>query len=260
MKFFKKKIHKRGVGKSPETKSKEQQAKVDEFLSKTYLKYLREHPTFAEQIAREKFGLTEPEGYEGYEGGGAESPDFLEKVREVKNAMDLIKGEFGGEEKTSGVVGFFKDFIQSDKEGNIAKSIAGVISKVTQGLENQPSQLEPAPKQIEQPTQQETLYSLAERLLSREPKEAAAEIYQFRNQKTEIRGILFKAMTENEFDYLVSMLPVVSAIPEYAFLQPLTAKLDEKWLAATYDEVNALKKQENAGKSSLNEGKPVESI
>lgn len=260
MRLFKKQPRRRGPGKSPEAKAKEQKAKVDEFLDRTYLKYLREHPNFAEQVSMSRFDLGGSE-----EGGYPEPPDFIEKVKEVKSAMDLIKGEFGGKEETGGFMGLLKDILQSDKDGELAKAMAGAISSISQGFKAQvpqpkPQRIEekPAPKleQPKQPTQeqkQNEVVAYIEQLIAKSPKEAALEIYEAKNSPEDLRSLAYFYAINNPFDELVVMMTDV--VP--AFLAETIDKIDKKWLAALYDELNILKNKENEGKTGADEGKEV---
>lgn len=259
-----KKTRRKGVSKSPEAREKEQKAKVSLYLNKTWLKYLKEHPAFAQQIAREQFGFQEMEYPEG-------APDnFLEKVKEVKSAMDLIKDTFSeGEDKGGGLIGILKEVVAKDEEGALAKSLAGFIARLTQGgvpqLREGEVVAEPKPRQLKKledkssvDEQQKGLTALIERLLSMEPADVAQELYQNRGQPGNVLSIAYQTIVENDFDSLVGMLSTVTSIPEYEFLQPIVDKLDQKWLALVFDEVNTLNTSETKAKPGKTKGKSGE--
>jgi len=242
---FRKSTRRRGTGKSPEQKAREQKAKVDEFLDRSYLRYLREHPNFTEQIVMSRFDLSV--GEEGtYTGGG--SDDFLTRVKEVKAAADLIKGEFG-EQKESGFLGLIKDLIKSDESGDIAKAIANVIGSLSQGIKPPVKQLttrEEVKKELPSPEEQEkiNLQNDIEYLLSLTPKEAATIIYREKDNPQSFAPLVYEYVTNNKFDDL--MTKIEGLIPP--MFAATMAKTDKKWLAACFDEINNLKKQENKGK------------
>jgi len=259
MKIFggKRKVY-RGKGRSPEQKAKEETARTDAFLARTWRKYLESHPTFARQIAMDKYGMSSSAEYEG--GDSREPSSLSDKVKETKSFMSLVQSEFGGGSKESGLVGILKDFVKSDTEGNLARSLAGVITRITQQGEqlqppriefSQPPRLEPPrigqSNVISKPTlehQQELILNLVNRLKPMEPQLVAHEIYQEKDKPGTILSKIYQGITENEFEGLVALVPLVVATPEYQFLAPSWASIDQKWLAAVYDEVVTLKNTE----------------
>lgn len=229
---------KRGAAKSASTKVKEEQAKMDAFLVKTYLDDLKAHPEYARQVAREKFGMSEH-----YEGGeGIESPDLLEVLKTANEAKKLLKGELGTEEgswlKTIGT--------------SFAEAFAPVVSQMIAGKLAPGENLElatretpqlPEPKK-RQPRdkvkeQQAAIKQYVESLFTKEPEEIALELYQNKDKEGDLRSILWQ-YTQNDFDTLLELLDKVSTIPNYEFLKPIIDKLDKKKLALVYDEVQLL--------------------
>jgi len=245
MRWFKRKKQ-RGASKSPLTKAKEQQAKLDTHLMKIYLDDLRANPTFAREIAREKYGLST--GSEG-DYTGEPQPDILDTIRKANEARDLIRGE-DNTSKGNTLMAVAKIMEQLPKA-------AELLSKLQQAQQPQPTQrivreeqpqiTRPEPEQIEEPkTKEEKLTFFAEQLMAMTPTEAAVSIYQFKDEADDIRSMIYSYVTENDFDSIVDSIPLITSHPGNEFLVPLAGKLDKKWMALVYDELNTLRKKEEA--------------
>lgn len=244
MKLFGRKKTIRGASKGYQVRLKEEQAKADIKLAQMWTRYLEEHPSYAMEIAKEKFGGVtsryEPEG-------GEAPPDLLDILRQAKEAKDLIKDELGTQGQTN-----WKDILKTVLE------VLPAVPQLLQQIKGQGALPEPPPTpRLEQPKkssveeQQAGLKNYITRLLSVEPSECAMQIYQAREDHNNILSFVYAYMTEKSFEELIEMLPMVSSIPGYEFLEPLVARLDKKHLALVYDEVVALKKAEDANKKAL---------
>lgn len=258
---WKRKVY-RGKSKSPEVKAREAQSKIDEFLARSYLKFLQSHPQYTEVMARQKMEAFD-QMVPGMETIGTdrdtEGTDFVEKIKEVKSAMELMRTEFGASNDRSGLTGLLKDILASDREGALAGSIANLVSALSGGVRRQQHYEElpfpePEPeKQIQQPkqepTEQETaqtaLYEFVEGALRMNPSEVADYIWS--NQDSDnLGGVAFQYWMESgkDIDVIVETLPTLIP-PEYEFLRPLLPKIDRKWLALIADRLNVLETQAN---------------
>lgn len=227
---------KRGAAKSATTKVKEEQARMDAFLVKTYLDDLKTHPEYARQVAREKFGMTER-----YEGGESiESPDLLEVLKTANEAKKLLKGELGTEEGS-----WMKTIGQS-----FAEAFAPVVSQMIAGKLAPPENLElpsgEAPQLAEArkkkpkvEEQQEAIKLFVESLFAKEPEQIAMELYENKDKEGDMRSFLWQ-YAQSDFDSLLEMLNKVPTVANYEFLKPVIDGLDKKKLALVYDEVQTL--------------------
>jgi hypothetical protein len=206
------------------------------------LQYLREHPEYAREIAKQKFGLPSTEGE--YE---TPPPDLLETLRTAQEVKSMLKDELGtqkGEGTLSGIA-------------SIMHELPGIIPAL-QGMTGQmPGQQveiqRPPPQQVLPPvTREQRLTEFAERFLTLPPEAAAQELYQNRDKAEDVRSIIWRTLTENEsvsVDDVVNMIPLLEAMPKYSFLKPTATKLTtsqgRQWIGLVLDEVNKLKLQEN---------------
>lgn len=237
--MFGKKPKKRGPYRSAEVRAKETQARMNEHLARVYLEDLKAHPEYARQVAREKFGM--PEMRFGEDSGGG-VPDLITQVREMREIRQEMAEEFGSGEESLGKT--------------LVKGLLPLLPQLAASLKGQPIQIEQPeqapqiearkPSSVEE--QQAALLSYIERMLAAEPEEVAAEIYQFRDQPQDIRGIMWRYACEYEFEDLLEMIDAVPKQENYRFLAPLLAGLSKperkKWLALVYDSLNKLKTAE----------------
>ena len=242
MRFFKKKHR-------PKTYHKvSAKQKVDELLSKTWLADLKEHPGYARQVAREKFGFSpEPEGSE-YTGEAA--PDLLDVLRQAKEAKSLIQEEIESEKGGSNTLTAIAEIVKALP--TIAQMLPALQqTPPTQHREEHIQITQPEPEQIAEPPEpkspQEAMTLFANRFLELEPEEAALELYQNRDEVNDIRHILWSYLSENSVDECLDLIPEVITQPEYSFLTPFAQKFStnksKRWLALLIDEVNKLKLQ-----------------
>lgn len=262
MKFFSKKQLR--TVRSPIQKAKEQQGKLDAHLAAVYLDDLKAHPEYARMVAREKFGM--PEIPSHTDDGNFEVPtDLMDVLRQAKEAKNLLRDELG-EEKG----GLFRDLLRAlPAIPATLQSLQGVMPqmqqmqpmsqlqmeaptpRLQQPQPQQPTQPQPTQPQQPQPDgkpsveeQQQGLINFANRLLSMEPATVAKEIYDHRDEEGNVMAIAWQNLDGQDFDSIVEMLPMISAIPGYDFLQPVLDKIDKKWLALVFDELMTLKDQE----------------
>ncbi len=252
----------KGPGKSPILKAKEAEAKRDEFLSKKYLDYLKVHPAYAMEVAREKFeSPIPPETYKGED--GEQSPDLLKVLRTAREAKSLVRDELGGE-KQGGWLQTLPEIMKALP--SFAEGLRGMVPGMMGQPETQSVRIEqpqqPRIELVKQPQleakkptvddQQQKIINLSNRLLSFSPQDAAMEIFQHRNgAKEDVLAVLYRVITENTFEDLVSMIPMVIGMPQYQFLAPLVSKTDNKQLALIYDEVIAQKNRESLGNQGV---------
>lgn len=238
MRWFKRR--RRGVSKSPLTKAKEQQAKLDTHLMKIYLDDLRANPTYAREIAREKYGLSEPVG----DYMGEPSPDILDTIRKANEARDLIRGE-DNTSKGNTLLAVAEIMKQLPEAAKLLSALQQAPPEQTVRIErHEPEQIaEPQPKS-EPPSKEEKIISFAEQLMAMSPQEAAMSIYQHKGNPEDIRSMIYSYVTESDFDSLLDSIPMITTHPGNEFLVPLAGKLDKKWMALVYDELNTLRKKE----------------
>lgn len=214
--------------------------KAEELLEKAWLKDLSEHPEYAREIARQKFGsFAEPEG----QYTGEPPPDLLDTLRTAKEARNLVSDELGGGEK-QGWLATLPEIMKA-----LPEAIRGL--KELGGMVPQGAQLEPEPpsKRIEQPkTREQQLTEFAEHFTNLKPEEAAQELFESRDKTGDVRAILWNTILENTADDLITMLPMLETVAEYAFLKPFAQKLmtnkGKQWVTLVIDEVNRLNEGE----------------
>lgn len=244
----------RGPAKNPAVRAKDQEAKLNEFLARMYLKDLREHPSYARQIARERF--SRPESIEGYPSPGndhmveAEPPDILEVLRQAKEAKSLIRDEL--KEGKSGVWSGVAELMRSFPE--FVTGLKGLGVQIgppqasTRWQIEQPPPAPPAPAVQEEvpqaPTREESILMFADKILGMEPGEVALELFENRDTDGDIRAVLYRLLTSMDYDTLVSLLPAVESDPNYLFLAPVVAKMDLGWLALVKDEIDRLSSEQ----------------
>lgn len=213
--------------------------KVDELLSKTWLADLKQHPTYAREIARQRFGFSpEPEG----EYTGEAQPDLLDVLRQAKEAKDLIKEEVEGKGNTLTAIA---EIVKA------LPTIAQILPQIQQAPPTkQPQIAQPEPEQLAEPeakTPQEAMTLFANRFLELEPEVAGAELYQNRDESGDVRQAIYSYLSENSLDECLEMIPTLIEMPEYSFLAPFAQKLStnkgKRWLSLVVDEVNKLKLQ-----------------
>lgn len=241
MKWFKRRKY-RGVSKSPLAKAKEQQAKLDTHLMKVYLDDLKANPTFAREIAREKYGLSSPlMGEEEY----SDRSDGFENYRKIRKE---IKEEAESEKPSSSTL---ETLANSEAGVALVKMLGGILKQQQQtqqiSRQEQPQITQPEPEKLAQPkSPQEELVASVEQLMSMTPQEAAVNIYHFKDDSKDYRSMVYSYATENDFDSIVEAIPMITTHPGNEFLVPLAGKLDRKWMALVYDELNTLRKKEEA--------------
>lgn len=251
----------RGHYKTAKVKAEEQQAKTSEYLAKLYLKFLKEHPEYATQIAKERFALPESDSQD--ESDVRESPDLLSVLRQAKEAKELIRDEIGQPQRESTLAGIAAILREVPKLiGILPQGGAQVETRKAPQL-SQP--LQPPLEQLEAKSPQQTLIDFAQRFLSLEPAQAAAELYQHCTENGDIRSTLWRTITENGeigVDDLVNMLPMLENYPQYGFLKPFTEQLTTSegklWLALLIDETKKLNQpemSESVSKTGENEAK-----
>lgn len=249
MKFplFRKKKTRRGAGKSPEAKAREEQAKTEAHLARMWRRYLEGHPNFAMELAKAKYGITT-----GEEMGGMEEPDFLEQIELVKKAKTSMDSIFGsGQNKGQGWLSQLPDIMRAMPElVEGLKKMAPMMAPDRQIEEGSPPRVKQALKEPEKATQldaqQQSIVDYAELLMALAPKEAALDIYENKlEDEADIRNRVWLAVTQNDYDSLVAMLKLIPSMPKYQFLLPTLAKLDQTWFATVYDDIHILKQQED---------------
>jgi len=238
---------KRGTYRTGKQRVSEQQAKVDAHLLKLYLADLKTHPEFARQVAREKFGLSEPMTGEYT---GEPSPDLLDVLRQAKEAKDLIKEEVESEKGSSNTLTAIAEIVKA------LPTIAQILPQL-QAQAGQPAQ-QPQPKitrkELEQLTEpqpepekspEEAMTLFANHFLELQPEQAALELYQNKDEAGDIRHIIWSYLSENSLDEIMDLIPELISVPEYEFLTPFAQKLStnksKRWLALLIDEINKLK-------------------
>lgn len=245
MKWFKRKRQR--VSKSPQAKAKEQEAKLNTHLMKVYLDDLKSHPEYAREIAREKFGLSpEPVGEE-YTGDLASLAEQLEEHNRVENQLSR-RGNKGSS-------GTLDKLINSEMGKTIGEGIIKMVIPQMQKMQEQqiaqpeqPQIAQPEPEQLAEPepepTKEEKMVSFITQLMVMSPTEAAMSIYQFKDNPKDIRSMIYSYVTETDFDSLVDSIPMIASHPGNEFLEPLAGRLDKKWMALVYDELNTLRKKD----------------
>lgn len=210
-------------------KLREAKAEIDVRLARTFLDDLKSHPTFAIQLARQRFGmLPEPEMPDGYlSQGGAESPDLLEILRQAKEARDLIKDSFPENESKWGVV---SDILKALPQG-----LAALQSLQPQQPERvyverpvptprpqpvQPQQIQrPEPKVIEERVTRDQLRPVPES--EPKPDEGQSFTYQpdpeIKTGQAKAEPVTEKEPTEEDFKVFIENL--LSMPPEQAAAQ-----------------------------------------
>lgn len=243
MKFWKK--------RKPKTyKTRTSKQKVDELLSKTWLADLREHPGYAREIARQRFGFV-PDS-EGGDFLGEAQPDILDVLRQAREAKDLIREEVESE-KGGGTVAAIAEIVKA------LPTIAQILPQLQQAQPAQPVEqpriAHKEPEQLAEPeptpepkSPQEAMVLFANRFMELESEVAAAELFQHKDESGDVRSTLWAYLSENSLDECLALIPELITIPEYAFLAPFAQKLStnrsKRWLALLIDEVNRLKTQE----------------
>lgn len=246
---------KRGQYRSAAQRAKEEQSNIDFMMLQAWKEDLREHPEYLRQVTRQKFGMTDMgEGESRYQ-----EPDFIDKMHEVADAKSGFDSIFGGGSKPGGgFMGMLSDIIKQDKDGDIGKAVAGLITLVT-GKVAQPGQqsqitrvepeqiAQPQPEQLAEPqpkTKEEKMVAFITQLMDMSPEEAALNIYQHKDNPKDIRYMIYTYATENDFDSIVESIPEITTNPGNEFLVPLAGKLDRKWMALVYDELNTLRRKD----------------
>ncbi len=246
-----KKARKRGPYRkvSPETRA-------NELLAKAWLADLKQNPTYARELARQKFGLSpEPETVEFDD---TQQHDLLSVLREAREAKALIKDELG-DTKGGTLAGI----------ASIMKELPGIVQSLPQlqqlgqqmnqqtppQVQMQQESQQPAlkPGQQELTTEQRELKNFVERFIALKPEEAAEEVYENR-EKPGLYSLIWNTLAENTLEDMISLLPMLNTMPQYQFLMTFAVKLTEnegkKWLALLIDEVKRMKMQENEVKSA----------
>jgi hypothetical protein len=206
------------------------------------LQYLREHPEYAREIARQKFGLPSTEGYTET----PPPPDLLETLRTAQEVKTMLKDELGtqGEGTLSGIASIMHEL----------PGIIPALQGMTGQMPEQQVEIQRAPPQQALPpvTREQRLTEFAERFLTLPPEAAAQELYQNRNKVEDVRSIIWRTVTENDsfsVDDAINMIPLLDTMPKYQFLKPTVAKLTtdagKQWIALVLDEINKLKVQGN---------------
>ena len=210
--------------------------RAEELLEKAWLKDLTEHPEFAREIARQKYGVFGGESEGQYV--GEPPPDLLDVLKQAKEAKELLRDEVAGEKQ--GWISIIPDVMKA-----LPDAIRGL--KELQGAIPLPEK--PPPKRIEQPpTREQQLISFAEQFTSLKPEEAALELYQNKDTEDDVRAILWQTALNSTADDLFAMLPMLESMPDYQFLRPfaqkLTTKRGKQWVALVLDECNRLNEGE----------------
>ncbi len=227
-------------------------------LHKYWADYLDSHPAYAAEIAKQRFGVKFEETPE-YPAGAEGSPDIMDRIQEYREIRDAFQEEFGG--KSGGFTGLIKDFLHSDKEGELARAFAGLIGAMTQGI--QKSQLPPAEtvrriettrteESTEEEKQQLSISQYLQRVIAMKPEEAALELTSNLENPEDFRSILFGYAVSMPFNELMDML--AQSCPP--FLTPILNRVDKKWLAALYDELNLIKNKKEQVEPQVDETKP----
>jgi len=235
---------KRGQYRSAKQRASEEQSTIDLMMLQAWKDDLRLHPEYLRQITRQKFGMSDVgEGEVGYE-----QPDFLSKIHEVKDAKSSLDSIFGGSSTgiTGGLMGMLNSIIQQDKDGDIAKAVAGLINLVS-GKVGQPVEhiqiTRPEPQQIAEPTEKERITKFAEQFLALQPEQAALHLYQRREAEGTIEQFLWNSIIGLSVDDVLAMVPALQN-SSYSYLVPLAQSLSKpsrrQWLGLVIDECNRL--------------------
>lgn len=239
---------KRGAYRSSKQKAQEEQSNIDFMMLQAWKEDLREHPQYLRQITRQKFGMTDMgEGEANYE-----EPDFISKIHEVKDAkssLDSVFGSSGG--VTGGLMGMLNNIIAQDKDGDVAKAVAGLINLIS-GKVGQPQVVreehieiqQPEPQQIaEPPTERERMITFAEEFLALQPEQAASHLYQRRETEGSIEQFLWNSIIGLSVDNVLEMVPILEN-SAYSYLVPLAQSLSKpsrkQWLGLVLDECSRL--------------------
>jgi len=226
--------------------------KANELLARAWLDDLRRHPEYAREIARQKFGITEPET--GGEGGFNEPPpDLLEVLRQAREAKELIKDEIS-ESKGEGTLQGLASIL---KEVPALLKVLPQLQPAGQAGHGEQRQItyEPSVKQIQEkepelrrftPEQTEIL-NFAEKITDMQPEQAAVELSEHKGDD-DFRATIWRYLTQVTMEDLESLAPMIETAPEYEFLMPYVRKLQtkegRKWLALLIDEVKKVSKEE----------------
>jgi hypothetical protein len=251
--------------KTPESKAKEAQAKTDLYLSTIYLQYLREHPEFAQEIAKQKFGVSFPT--EEYEGEGP--PDLLEEVKRVQRLKQLLK-EDTSESKGGGILGNIANIVQA-----LPSTLQAVAQLQGRGMSQAQTMQIPQPQQTLLPEQQvksepqltadqQALYDFVSELLDKPAEEVAVELHEGRQEKGTLRALLYEALAQGTVDEVMSLEPVLNSMPNYTFLSPLVRRLKtpqgRQWLALLIDQVKKLHSLENQAENEQKSLNPLQNV
>ena len=249
MKFFKK-------SHRPKTYRPRRTAKqkAEELIAKSWLKYLKDHPQFAQEVAREKYGLLPSELIGDIDRSDDSGLEIYRKWRKMVR-------EEAEEERPSG--GTLQALANSEAGVALVKMLGGILQQMPQQQIAQPEQSQITrrePEQIAAPepepepkSQQDTMRTFANRFLELEPEAAAAELYEYKDKTGDVRQVLWSYLSENGVDEVIEMIPEVITIPDYAFLASFAEKLStnkgRRWLSLVIDAVNKLKDVESTGET-----------
>lgn len=242
----------RGHYRSAKQKAQEEQSSIDFMMLQAWKEDLRQHPQYLRELTRQKFGMSDMgEGEASYE-----EPDFLSKVHEVADAKTSLEGIFGSSGGVAGgFMGMLNSIIQQDKDGEVAKAVAGFINLITGkvGQPGQPPQItrvereqiaQPQPEQLaEPPTEKERMTGLAEGLLALQPEQVALYLYKRRETEGTVELFLWNSIIGLSVDDVLAMVPALED-SSYSYLVPLAQSLSKpsrrQWLGLVLDECNRL--------------------
>jgi len=249
---------KRGTYRSAKQKAQEEQSTIDLLMLQSWKDDLRQHPEYLRQVARQKFGMSDMGEGETYE-----EPDFLSKVHEVADAKTSLEGIFGSGGTAGGFMGMLSDIIKQDRDGEVAKAVAGLLNLITGKVGQPQQQPQPQitrhePEQITAPepepaTEKDRITKFAEHFLTLQPEQAALHLYQGRETEGTVEQFLWNSIIGLSVDDVLAM---ASALDDssYSYLIPLAKSLSRpsrrQWLGLVLDECNRL----GSGEIELKEG------
>jgi hypothetical protein len=260
-------------------KRKSPTEKADELLGRAWYKYLSEHPTVAQEIARQKFGL--PDTYDSEE----EPTTLSDQIRDLAATNKLLRESFGGDNsqpllmqiaellkslpQVLGGLGALGITAQqqppSHEPQQTIQQLPPQLRALLQPQLNQPPfrQPEPEPRihppvkqqpKVEQEQQhqeqeaeehlQNKLRVMLEELLSMEPEAAARYLSEFQDKPEDIRGTIYQQLIGNDVDSIVGLLPLLKNAPQYQFLSEFFSTVESSefriWLAELLDSISSL--------------------
>lgn len=244
---------KKGTHKSTSQRLTESKVILDNLLIQTYIQDLREHPTYAREMARQKLGMTEMSSDKGEYVPERSAVDNILEVKDMKESMDSIFGT-GGQKQgiMSQLPEIFKSLpdlgvgLQELAKGMRALTESGGLLQTKQAQLPQPPQPQleqPQPDHKEETMEQKTV-DLAVRLLQSPAEQAASELYHFKDDPEDIRSLAYRFILTSDIDSIVEQLPSFLQVPQYKFLVPLFKGLNipelRQWLALVHDECRML--------------------